>query len=429
MKHVAIIGNGITGITAARTLRKLQSDYRITVISGESDYFFSRTALMYVYMGHMDFEDTQPYEDWFWARNRIELRKLIVIGLDTDRKRLQLSDGQTLGYDDLLLAVGSKYNKFGWPGQDLPGVQGLISRQDLDLMEANTAGVEHAVVVGGGLIGVEMSEMLHSRGIHVTFLVREQSYMDYLLPPEESAMVNREILSNGIDLRLATELKEIRPDAGGKAGSVTTSAGDEIPCGFVGLTAGVTPNLDLVGDSPVETNRGILIDRAFRTSVSDVYAAGDCAEFREPLPGRRPIEQLWYTGREHGRTVAQTIAGKETMYEPGVFFNSAKFFNLEYQTYGDIRAKPAETQESAYWEHPDGRKSVRITFDRASGAVQGFNLMGVRYRQDVCARWIESETDVGSVLANLGQANFDPEFFRRHEREIARALDPQRSAA
>lgn len=415
MHHVVIIGNGITGITAARTVRKLRSDVRITVVSGETDYFFSRTALMYVYMGHMTFEDTQPYEDWFWLNNRIELVRAYVDTLDTDARRLTFESGETLAYDSLLLAVGSKYNTFGWPGQDLPGVQGLVSKPDLDLMEENTRGVERAVVVGGGLIGVEMAEMLHSRGIHVTFLVREAGYMDYLLPPEEAALVGREILRHGIDLRLSTELDRILPGGDGRVGAVVTSQGEELPCGFVGLTAGVRPNLDLVEGTAVETNRGILVDAFFETNVQDVYAAGDCAEFREPPPGRRPVEQLWYTGRAHGHTVGLTLAGRRTRYTPGVFFNSAKFFDVEYQTYGDVPAELPDHLDSVFWEDPEARRTIRIVFRRTDRAVVGFNLFGVRYRQVVCADWIETETPVDAVLADLGAANCDPEFTRQPE--------------
>ena len=141
MEHVVIIGNGISGVTAARHIRKL-SNKRITIISAETDYFFSRTALMYVYMGHMKFEHTQPYENWFWEKNRIELKKGFVETVDYASKILSLAGGDQVTYDRLILAVGSKSNKFGWPGQDLKGVQGLYSKQDLDLMEENTSDIK-----------------------------------------------------------------------------------------------------------------------------------------------------------------------------------------------------------------------------------------------------------------------------------------------
>ncbi|HUH47908.1 MAG TPA: FAD-dependent oxidoreductase, partial [Arenibacter sp.] len=175
MEHIVIIGNGIAGITAARHIRK-HSDKRITVISAESEYFFSRTALMYVYMGHMKFEHLLPYENWFWKKNRIDLVNAYVSKVDTANKKLLLQDSQEIGFDKLIIATGSKPNTFGWPGQDLAGVQGLYSKQDLELLETNAPNnkvCKRAVIVGGGLIGIEMAEMLRSRNIPVTFLVRE----------------------------------------------------------------------------------------------------------------------------------------------------------------------------------------------------------------------------------------------------------------
>jgi NAD(P)H-nitrite reductase large subunit len=422
--HVVIIGNGITGITAARYLRKL-SDHRITVVSDETDHFYARTALMYIYMGHLTYEQTKPYEDWFWAKNRIELRRGFVSRIDVAGHRLHFAGGGELRYDRLLIATGSKPNLFDWPGQDLDGVQGLYGVQHLDLMEQNTRGIARAVVVGGGLIGVEMAEMLHARHIPVAFLVREAGYMDYLLPAEESALVEREIRRHGIDLRLGTGLKEILPDASGRARAVVTSDGEEIACPFVGITAGVHPNTDVAAASGIDVHRGILVDLYFRSSAPHVYAAGDCAEFREPLPGRNAVEQLWYTGRIHGRTAALNILEQPVPYDPGVFFNSAKFFDVEYQTYGAVQAQLPDDQATLYWEHPAGNRAIRINYRKPEGAVVGFNLFGVRYRQQVCAHWISEGTPVTTVLQNLGAANFDPEFFDQFEASVVARYNEQ----
>ena len=165
MEHIVILGNGISGITAARHIRKI-SDKKITVISAETNYFFSRTALMYVYMGHMKFEHTQPYENWFWKKNNIELKKGFVKNIETKSKTLHFAEGEVLNYDKLIIATGSKPNKFGWKGQDLKGVQGLYTKQDLEALEIyapNNSVCHRAVIVGGGLIGIELAEMLNSR--------------------------------------------------------------------------------------------------------------------------------------------------------------------------------------------------------------------------------------------------------------------------
>jgi NAD(P)H-nitrite reductase large subunit len=417
MKHIVIIGNGISGITAARHIRK-KCDHPITVISAETDHFFSRTALMYIYMGHMKYEHTKPYEDWFWEKNKIKLVRDYVTEVHVDHRKISLQSSRELSYDILILGTGSKPNKFGWPGQDLKGVQGMYSFQDLENMEQFTKGISRAVIVGGGLIGIEMAEMLRSRKIPVTFLVRESSFWNAILPAEESAMINRHIREHHVDLILETELEAIISDEDGRVKSVKTNRGEEINCQFVGLTTGVSPNIEFLKSSKIKTDRGILINEYFETNIPDVYAIGDCAQFIKPLPGRKSIEQVWYTGRMHGETVAQTICGEKTAYNPGFWFNSAKFFDIEYQVYGDIKSSLPDDQECLYWEHENGKHSIRIAFEKSTTRLLGIHLMGIRYRHEVCDRWLSEGRLLRDVIQNLKNANFDPEFYKEYEDEV-----------
>ncbi|MEP1094401.1 MAG: NAD(P)/FAD-dependent oxidoreductase [Cyclobacteriaceae bacterium] len=417
MQHTVIIGNGIAGITAARNIRQL-SDNRITVISGETDYFFSRTALMYIYMGHMKFENTKPYEDWFWSKNKIDLIKEWVKSIDFDAKSISFENGSSLAFDQLILATGSQSNFFGWPGQDLKGVQGLYNYQDLELMEENTKNVKSAAILGGGLIGVEMAEMLHSRGIHVTYLIRESHFWGNMLPKEEGTLIDNHLAENGIDLRPETELEEILDDGSGNVKGIKTKSGEIIDCQFVGLTVGVHPNIDLVKDSKVETDRGILVDEFLETNVSDVYALGDCAQLKNPPSHRRPIEAVWYVGRMMGETVAHSVTGSKTKYQPGVWFNSAKFFDIEYQNYGTVLPTCPEGCEEFYWECADKKKCIKVIYETNGLKVRGVNLFGIRNRHGVWDKWLAQEKTLNYIIENLPEANFDPEFFTHWEGEI-----------
>lgn len=423
MDHIVIIGNGISGVTLARHIRK-NSDKKITIVSAETDYFFSRTALMYVYMGHMKFEHTQPYEAWFWKKNRINLKKGYVNDIDTDKKQLNFSSGETLSYDKLVIATGSKPNKFGWPGQDLKGVMGMYHKQDLENLERHAPDnkvCKRAVIVGGGLIGIELAEMLHSRNIPVTFLVRETSFWNGVLPTGESEMINRHILENHIDLRLNTNLKEIKSDDNGHVKSIIIEETvEEIECNVVGLTAGVSPNIDFLKNSDIETNRGILVNRFLETNTKDVFAIGDCAEQREAIGNRRPIEAVWYTGRMMGETLAQTICGNRIEYKPGHWFNSAKFFDIEYQTYGWVfgRKGRPDYEKHFHWKHTDDTKCITIAYHKNSNLFLGINTFGIRMRHEIFDKWLTEKRDVNYVLEYLADANFDPEFYALHEKEI-----------
>lgn len=428
MEHIVIIGNGISGVTTARHIRKL-SDKRITIISAETDHFFSRTALMYIYMGHMKYEHTKPYEDFFWKKNRIELKRAFVEKVNHNQKELLFANGETMAYDKLVLAVGSKSNKFGWPGQDLEGVQGLYNFQDLEKLEQNAPNnkvCKRAVIVGGGLIGIELAEMLHSRNIPVTFLVRENSFWSGVLPQGESEMINRHIKNNHIDLRLGVNLKEILADENGKArAAIITETGEEVACDLVGLTAGVSPNVDFLKDSGIELGRGVKVNTFLETNIKDIYAIGDCAEQNEGINGRRPIEAVWYTGRMMGEALAQTICGNRTPYNPGHWFNSAKFFEIEYQTYGWVFAKPRENETHFHWKHEDDTKCITICTETSTGKFLGINTFGIRMRHEIFDRWLTEARSTDYVVQHLREANFDPEFFKKLEPSILAAYNGQ----
>ncbi len=422
LRHIVVVGNGIAGVTAARHIRKLGND-RITIISGESDHPFSRPALMYIFMRDLNFADTKLYEDGFWAKNRIELRRDWVEQIDTAAKRLRLRGGESLSYDALIVATGSVPAREGWPGEELEGVQSLCSLQDVELLERNAASARRAVIVGGGLIGIELAEMLVTRGIAVTMLIRERFYWSSVLPDGEAEIVTEQARAHGIDLQLDTQLSAILPGSDGRVRAVTTAQGTEIPCEIVGICTGVRPRIDLATISGIECNRGILVDRHFRTSASDVYAGGDCAEHRDPPTGRKAVEQVWYTAKIHGETIGAHLMGQAEPYCPGIWFNSAKFFDLEYQTYGDVPRSAPEGVHSFFWRDTVGRRCLRVNFHAGSGAVLGVNVFGLRHRHAVWEEWITSTTHVREVMAHLAAANFDPEFFCRAEPEIVAAFN------
>ena len=416
-KHVVIIGNGISGITCARNIRK-NSDFCITVISSETEYHFSRTALMYIYMGHLRFEDTKPYEDGFWTKNKINLLHKHVVKVEASGKTLHFSTGENLKYDILIIASGSKSNKFGWPGQDSKGVQGLYSYQDLLSLEENTKNVKQAVVVGGGLIGIELAEMLNSRKIEVTFLVREKHFWDAVMPEDESKLIEKHIKEHHVNLKLESELEEIISDENGKVIAIKTKSGETIACQFVGLTVGVSPNITFLKNSEIVTDKGIIVNEFFETNIKDVYAIGDCAQFTMSINGRRPIEQVWYTGRMHGETLAHTLTKTKINYNPGHWFNSAKFFDIEYQTYGHVPSNISAPLNSIYWEHPSGKICFRAVFDIQTHDLIGINVFGIRMKHEVFNRWLSEGKKIDYVMKHLAEANFDPEFSVKYEKEI-----------
>jgi len=425
--RVVIVGNGVAGITAALELRAESKDAHITVVSDETELFYSRTALMYVYMRELQFADTVVHPRQFYKKRGIDLAFTKATAIDCNRRVVETADGAALAFDYLLLAPGSKPRMPGVPGETLGGVQGLYGKEHLETLERHTQKkISRAVIVGGGLIGVELAEMLNTRKIPVTFLVRDQLYFRSIFPEAEARLVTEEILRHGIDLRLDTKLKTIAGDAGNVA-AVITENNERIDCNLVGLTVGVEPKLELAAGTPIKTSRGFLTDTNLATNVPGVFAAGDAAEVT--LPGGKPqVQQLWYTGRMQGRLAGQNLArsmsGRPLVaYDPGIFFNSAKFFSLEYQTYGVVPAD-ASPRDSLLWHDSVQKKLIRIAFSAGGGEpfVTGFNVLGIRYRHEVCEKWIREKTPLTQVVASLSEVNFDPEFYPHFENEIKRQI-------
>lgn len=420
----AIIGNGVAGITAAFTLRARDERAAITVISGESDYFFSRTALMYSYMDMLDFRALEPYERRAYDAQRI--RRIHDWVEDLTPGSVRLRSGATLDFDKLLLATGSVPNTITWPGLDRVqrGVVHFVSKQDLEVCEALTPSTRRAVVVGGGLIGIELVECLRHHGVDVTFLVREPWYWPVALDQEEAGIIAEHIRSHGVDLRLEEEIASVEAGPDSRVCAVQTTRGERIECQMLGVTAGVRPGVDWLRSvsTPPDLGRGVLVNTAFATSLPGVWAAGDCAEIRRP--GEDPlIEQIWYSAKRQGELAARSMLGDPIDYRPPVFFNSSKFFEIEYTTVGVVTKAPASARQF-YFRLPGPHTSVRIVAN-ANSQVIGFNMLGSRWNHTVLERWILERRTLADAVERLAEAQFDVELERADLRGLRQAFQNQ----
>ena len=418
--HYVIIGNGVAGIEAALTIRArfAPSDASITVISKETDYFFSRTALMYAYMNAMNRRDLEPYEREVWETQSIELIRDEVVDLDAHARTISLTKGGDLPFDRLLLAVGSAPRHVPFEGIDdaTSGVVHFVSMPDLDACESLTPSTSHAVVVGGGLIGIELVECLLYHGVEVTFLVREPTYWSAALSGAEGEIIAAHIRDHGVDLRLEEELDRVLVDETKRVCGIVTKSGEEIRCQMLGICVGVVSASSWLRDvsTPPRIERGILVDRAFRTSLDEVWAAGDCVEIepREDEEGSI-IETIWYSAKRHGRLAALSMMGDHVEYTPPIFFNSSKFFEIEYTTVGDVAQAPDDARVLWCTYRDEEKLSQRIAFlPEEDRRVIGFNMLGSRWNHRLFERWIKERRSIEYVMTHLNTAQFDVEFGR-----------------
>ena len=415
---IIIIGNGIAGTTFARHFRK-KSNHPLLLISDENESFFSRTALMYVFVGHLRLNDLEPYEERFWADNQIGRIKGRVTEIMSTEQKIVLKDGQVLPYKKLVLATGSIPRDMGLKGENSQGVFRLYHKQDLEALDRWCKGKKKSVIVGGGLIGVELAEMLRSRKMEVTYLVRESHFWANALCVEEAQLIANHLSDHQVDLRFNCTLKAIETDRNGELSGCTTQDDQHLECDTMGITIGVRPNVDFLKNAGLNIDKGVVVDEYLTTNIPHIYAIGDCAQIAHPLPHRNAIEAVWYAGRMMGETLAETLTNSPTPYRPGHWFNSAKFFDIEYQTYGEILPLPTKNEAHFLWQSPQENKSLRFAYEKDSKIFKGVSSLGLRLRHEVFDQWLEEKITMTSLLEQLEKANFDPEFSRRYEKQIS----------
>jgi NADPH-dependent 2,4-dienoyl-CoA reductase/sulfur reductase-like enzyme len=422
--HDVILGNGVAGMEAALGLRARDGEARITLVSAEHEHFFSRPALMYVFAGQMRLRDTEPYDRGLYDRMGLAGRRGRVEALDTGGRVLLFADGSKLAYDRLLVAVGSLARRAPWPGAEGPGLHYFVTLQDLEALDRAARPGMRAVVVGGGLIGVEVAEILHDRGLHVTFVIRESWYFPVALDANEAGLVAEHLRGHGVDVLLGATVDEVVRDGAGRIRGVRLAAGSgEVPADLVVSTIGVEPNTGFLAGSGLTLAKSgaIETDDALRTSAPDVWAAGDCANVTW-LDGSRRPEQLWYTARDQGRLAARSMLGDEVTYKRGTWYNSAKFFDLEYTTAGFVPSgvgpdgdpvEPPPDLRTWFQRVPGRFESQRVVVKGAR--VVGFTMLGSRWNHEPLLRWIHERRPLDWVLERLAEAQFDEELSPRFQ--------------
>lgn len=412
--HYVIVGNSVAGIEAAITLRNRDTGARITVVSYEHDHPPARVSLMYLFCGQLSLQDTEFYDRGLDERMRFERVRDRVIGVDAATHSVTLGSGSTLSYDRLLLAVGSRARAVPWPGayegaSEGRGVHHFVTLADYQALDHATRPGMSVAVIGGGLIGVEAAEVLRLRGLRTHFLIREPWYLPVALDAREAEVVAAHIRRHDVDCRTNHPVDSFAR----RDGKVVIN--EEIVVDIVVGAIGVVPNTDFLASSGVALDpRSSAIqtgDNLESITAKDVFAAGDCALVTWPDGTRRP-EQLWYTARDQGRVAARAMLGDDVSYRRGTFYNSARFFDIEYTTAGWV--PPAGSDLGPGWAtwYQQGSDPA-VTTQRIvckDGLVKGFNALGSRWNHEVWMRWVQERRPLTWVLNHMDEARFDEEF-------------------
>jgi len=299
-----IVGGGTAGVTAAQKLRSLAPAASVVLVEAESIPHYLRPGLIDVLAGKKELREITPYpKDWFEKRG-IEYRLgEAAVALDPSRHEVLLSSGKRLPYDRLLLATGAEPLRPKIPGADLPGVFTLRSAADVERIRTWAEGKRKAVVLGGGWLGLEAAYALRQFLEEVVVLDRGPWPLPRQLDREAGRTLAQLLRENGLEIKGETEAAEIRGTT--EVQGVLLSSGEELPADLVLICIGVRPRTALAHDAGISVNCGIVVDDFLATSLPDIFAAGDAAEWRGQVYGIVPA------AREQGSIAAQN------MVEPG----------------------------------------------------------------------------------------------------------------
>lgn len=418
---VLIIGNGPAGTNAAITLRNLDPEVKITLISDESPYFYSRPALMYLYLGSLRFSDVQPYEKNFWKKQKIEIIFAKVTDIFPREKFVQTENKDQISFKACLLALGAEPKKLNIPNEHYHGVVNFTNLFELKKLQELTHSpkkISRAFVIGGGLVGVEVAEILRVQKIPVTFVVKESYFYPKALSEKEGRLVEKEIKSHGVELLLNTEVSEFLTE-NEKLSGVKLKDGQIRKGNLAVVTIGVTPRKALAEKSGISCHEGICVSQELVTNYPGIFAAGDVAEiFFEN--GQSQNYLLWYTAEKMGKLAGENLYrylnGKPLIkWEKGLWYNSAKFFSLDWQYFG-LEPNLREGEKELFFEFCHGEKILRIVTHNET--ITALSSLGLRLRESFCKKILLEKQKLSHLKEEIQNLFFDPEFYPEYFREV-----------
>jgi nitrite reductase (NADH) large subunit len=360
MTRYVIIGGGIAGTTAAEAIRAEDAAGQITILSDESHRLYSRIMLPNYLAGRVEKDKLFMRRQAWYAEHGVELRTgEKAASIDPGNKKVLMENGETVEYDRLLLANGASSFIIPFPGHNLDGVQAMRTIEDVDQLVDATAGGKKVVLIGGGLLGLEMAAALSHRGTEVTVIEVFAWLLPRQLDPEGGEVLKKILEKQGLHFRLEAKVESI---SGEGVATGVKLPDEELPAAAVLMSAGVRPNLDLAKTAGIEVDKGVIIDDKTQTSVSDIYAAGDCTEHKG-----RPYG-LWPAAEEQGQAAGTLMAGGEAEYTGTTMGQSLKVSGVSVFSAGAINAEGDASEERTSTEDTY-RKIVKNKDGKIIGAI------------------------------------------------------------
>ena len=329
MKHYVIVGNGIAGTAAAEQIRNHDEESKITILTEEDLPFYYRIRLNEYISGDINEESLLARKPEFYKEKRINVETCVrVTDADPDKQFVVCNNSKTFNYDALLIATGSKSFVPPINGADKKGTFTLRTVDDARKIISYSKTADNVLLIGGGLLGLEAGNALRKKGKKVTVVEFFPRLLPRQLDEKGAAHLKMTMEDMGFSFRLGASTKEITGT--NSVEGIVLDSGETLPCDMVIISAGVRPNLELGECLGLACNKGILVDSSLRTNRSDIYAAGDVAEYNNTLYG------IWPAAMQQGKSAGTNMAGGSMVYEGSVMSNRLKVAGIELASAGEI---------------------------------------------------------------------------------------------
>ena len=327
-----IIGNSAGGVGAAEAIREVDKVRAIAIVSDEPYPAYSRPLISEYLVNTCPLERMLFRPPDFYERNNIQaIPGQKVTGLDIDRHAIKLDDGRIIIWEKLLLATGGLPIIPKIDGIKLKGAFTFTTLDDAKAIDEFLNRYERkvkAVVIGGGLIGVSITEALAKRGIEVTIVEMKERILNTILDEEASALEEKALTEAGVEIITGHKVSKISGYLSGEATGVIMDDGCQIPCEMIIVAIGVQPRTELVSNTTIKVNRGIIVNRHMTTSSPDVYACGDVAEAYDFVYNENRLTPVWPNAYIGGRVAGLNMASIPTVYQGGTAINSMKYLGV-----------------------------------------------------------------------------------------------------
>ena len=410
MAKYVVIGGSAAGIGAVEAIRKIDQSGSITVISDEACPQYSRPMISDYVSGKADFHKMQCRDETFWKQLNVEaLLSKKATALNLKEKTVTLDDGAKVSYEKLLLATGGKPFVPKTEGQEKDGVFTFTTIKDAEQVSQKIAAVnaKSAVVIGGGLIGLSVTDALYKRGVKVTMVELQPKILSLLLDSQASDIIESVVRAAGVNIVTGQSVVKITGKQGneGQVGGVVLTKGDAVACDLVIMAIGVIPRTELAAGTELKVNRGIVVDNTLQTNVADVYACGDVAEAYDFIAGINRQLPLWPLAVEEGQIAGSNMAGVKTLYNGGTNMSSLKYFGIPIVSIGLANPKEDPTLEILTKVDVEQKFYKKIVLK--NNVIVGLTLVNCIDRAGTLYYLIKNKVDVKKFKASLLADDFN----------------------